>query len=501
MNNKNRHRVDNRETPAREDSRTSSSRLRSVIQKTTGRCFLPAEALGKRAGKMNSSYIRGFLRMVFAAATCGKRPVKKNLFYTQVLNIALFAATALSFFLAPLPAAAAGPDDVTAIKGGTILTMAGAPIPNGTIVIRDGRIAGIGTDIAVPAGARVVDASGKYIMPGLIDAMTYFGIRPVDQNDLTNPATPENRALIAFSPAGANALLRGGITTIYIAPGNRQVVGGQGAVVKLFGRHPEGTVILDPAALDMTLGDPVKTQFGEGKRSPATRMNIAALLRKTLDGGRAYMAKAAKGAAADAAKAPANPAMEAVAAVLGGRIPARIEADLADDIRTAVRLADEYGFKAVIDGGEGAWKVADLLAAKRIPVVLGPVSHRPASGQIVRESPERAALRNEENAALLTKAGVKIALAGFGFASDNAGSFHEGRWLLLHASLLTGFGLSDEDAMRAVTINAAEILGVADRIGSLEKGKDADIVILDGPPLGLKTRVEKVFVNGVPVGN
>ena len=196
---------------------------------------------------------------------------------------ALIASASL---LMSLPIAASGPEPVLAIKGGLVMTMAGAPIKGGTILVRGGRIAEVGDSVAIPEGATVVDASGKYVLPGLIDAMTYHGLRPADRNDASNPATPENRILPAYHPAsitgggedGGRELLAGGVTTIHIAPGSAQAIGGQGAVVKTFGRLPDMTVLRDPASVDMALGD--------GVRSPSSRMAVASLIRKTLAGAR-----------------------------------------------------------------------------------------------------------------------------------------------------------------------------------------------------------------------
>ena len=404
------------------------------------------------------------------------------------------ALIASAFLLMSLPLAASGPESVLAIKGGTVLTMAGAPIKGGTVLVRGGRIAEVGDNVAIPEGATVVDVSGKYVLPGLIDAMTYHGLRPADRNDASNPATPENRILPAYHPAfitvagedGSRELLAGGVTCIYIAPGSAQAIGGQGAVVKTFGRLPDVTVLRDPASLDMTLGD--------GVRSPLSRMAVASLIRKTLAGAQDSLERPES-----SANGPRSAATEALIRVLRKEMPVRIEADLPDDIRTAVRIADEFGLALVIDGGAGAYRVRELLAAKGIAVVLGPVSHAAVSGRAPQASPELSAFRDEGNAAMLAQAGVKIALASFGYGAGGAENGHPGRWLLLEAALATGFGLPEDAALKAVTINAAEILGVADRVGTLEKGKDADIVVCDGPPLGLKTRIERVFVDGKPV--
>jgi imidazolonepropionase-like amidohydrolase len=187
---------------------------------------------------------------------------------------------------------------------------------------------------------------------------------------------------------------------------------------------------------------------------------------------------------------------EALAKLLARDFPARIEVDFLDDIRTALRLSDEFGFELILDSGLGAYKIRDDLAERGIPVVLGPPSHPFITGGEVSMNADLYNLMSEYNASLLVEAGVKIAFGSFGFGFGSMGSATQGRWLLIEAAYATGYGLSDEDALKAVTINAAEILGVSDRIGSLEAGKDADILVLDGFPLHVKTWVEKVFING-----
>jgi len=430
-------------------------------------------------------------------------------------------------------------DSVVAIKGGTVLTMTGKSIVRGIVLIRDGKIAEIGMDVKIPEGARIVDATDKYVMPGIVDAMSYYGIRPQDRNEATNPVTPQNRIIQAYNPYSNyikekgyptrnKEILCGGVTSLYIAPGNRQVIGGQGAVVKLHGDSRGDIVLLEPASIDISMGDPVKSAFGAKNQSPVTRMSIAALLRKTLVGAQGYVqkleaaekkkeeAKAAEEAekkedkkgkdkkrndkgSNQAAAPPAPPpdlSMEAMAKLIRKEVPARFEANLADDIRTAIRIAEEFDLKIVIDGGTGAYELKDLLAEKQIPVVLSPISHPFVSGQPVEYSPELHTLRDERTPAMLANAGVKIALASFGYGTGYTGSSYHGRWLLLEAALATGFGLSEVEALKAVTINPAEILGVSDRIGSIEPGKDADIIILDGHPLNIKSWVEKVLIQG-----
>jgi imidazolonepropionase-like amidohydrolase len=408
--------------------------------------------------------------------------------------------------LSPLSARA---QQVTAIRGGTVLTMAGETIDNGTVLIRDGKILAVGPRVRIPDDAEIIDATGKYVMPGIIDAMTYYGIRPFETNDPSSPITPQNRAIQAYYPYGEfmrgsagiqkdKELISGGVTTVYIAPGDRQVIGGQGAVVKTWGDDFESMIVHEPAAMDMTIGETAKRE-GE---NPTTRMGIAALLRKTLMDGQEYARTVEeyeeKKAGGDEEATPPSRTLanEALVQLLRKELPARIEVDYLDDIRTAIRIAEEFDLDLILDSGLGAYKIKDVLAEKNIPVVLGPPTHPFIAGGEVSMNADLYNLMSEYNAAELTEAGVKIAFGSFGFGFGSFGGATQGRWLLIEAAYATGYGLSDEDALKAVTIHAAEILGVDDRVGSLEVGKDADIIVLDGYPLDVKTWVEKVIING-----
>jgi len=405
--------------------------------------------------------------------------------------------------------AAHSEERVIAIKGGRILTMAGASYDDGIVLIKNGKIAAVGKNVGIPKGAEIVDVRGKYVMPGVIDAMTYFGIRPFAVN-APEPVTPENRIIEAYRPYGdllkgpggvqpEAELLCGGITTIYIAPGSGQLIGGQGAVVKTDGKDFDSMILREPASVDMTIA--YVPPGAAGDSGLPSRMSSWALLRKSLTAAREYQKNLD-----DFAKKPKNErdktvapsrdlGNEALARLLGGNIPARVEADFPEDILNAVQIAEEFNLALVIDGGIGAYQVRDILARKNIPVVLGPISH-PIESIRKNNFMEVQALDDERLAGLLTSAGVKIAISSHSFDNGGSGKATQGRWLLLEAALATGLGLSEEEALKAVTIHAAEILGVADRIGSLEIGKDADVVILSGHPLRVETRVEQVFIDG-----
>jgi imidazolonepropionase-like amidohydrolase len=404
-------------------------------------------------------------------------------------------------------------ETVIAIRGGTVLTMTGEPISPGVVLIRGEKIAAVGKNVEIPDDATVIDAAGKYVMPGVVDAMTYYGIRPFDLNDTSDPVTPQNRIIQAFYPFGDlmrgeggiepdTEILSGGVTTVYIAPGDQQVIGGQGAVVKTWGKSFDSIILREPAAIDMTIGDPPKATFGAQKKSPVTRMSIASLIRKALISAQEYKRRLddyeskSEEEKAEAEKPKRDLQMEALVKLLEKEIPARVEADLVDDIRTAIRIAEEFDFDLVIDSGLGAYKLAEELAEKNIPVVVGPTSHPFITGGEVSMTPELSRMMDERNAAWLAEGGVTIAMGSFGFGFGRMGRATQGKWLLLEAGLATSFELPDEGALKAVTLHAAEILGVDDRVGSLEAGKDADVVVLDGYPLSMKTWVERVFIEG-----
>jgi imidazolonepropionase-like amidohydrolase len=402
--------------------------------------------------------------------------------------------------------------EVIAIKDGKILTMTGKVYERGLVVIKNGKIDKVGRSGRIPRNAKVIDAKGKYVMPGVIDAMTYYGVTPFSPN-VPQPVTPANRIADAYYAFGdlftgeggiqAEAeLLCGGITTVYIAPGSGQLISGQGAVLKTNGRTYDSMVVRDPASIDMTMAYAPVGQFGAPPGPRPTRMSSMALLRTTLMGAKAYAqkVKAYNGKSAEekekASKPPRDLGNEALGKLLNREIPARVEADYVDDILAAIRVSEEFGLRLIIDSGIGAYKVREVLAEKKIPVVLGPVSH-PIGFIHYNNVHDIQALETESNAALLAEAGVKIAFGSHSLNFGGSGKATQGRWLLLEAALATSFGLTEEEALKAVTINAAEILGVSKRIGSIEKGKDGDVIILSGHPLKIESLVEHVIIDGI----
>ena len=415
--------------------------------------------------------------------------------------LCLISVAAALAILPASPAASSQADRVIAITGGTVLTMAGPPIANGVVLLRGTKIMAVGAGVRVPAGAEVVDATGKYVMPGLIDAMTSIGIDTPDLNEASDPLTPQVRAIESYNPFGnfgeggpgpirMTESFSGGVTTMYIAPADTALIGGQGAVVKVAGANLDAIILRDSAAIDMTLGEQPKKAARSRNRDPATRMAEVAMLRQILIKAQEY-----ERARKEKPTTPRDLGMEALGRLLRRELPARIQANHATDIRSALALSKEFGFDLILDGGAAAYEYRAELASRKVPVVLGQVTHPFISNEEIPDRSEYPPV-DERTPARLTAAGVKVAIATFSRTFGRLAPGGTGKWLLVDAATAGGFGMSDENILKSVTINAAEILGVADRIGSLVAGKDADVIVVDGPPLSIKSWVERVYING-----
>ena len=388
-----------------------------------------------------------------------------------------------------------------AIKGATILTPE-QTIANGIILIEDGKIAAVGSEVEIPANADVFDATGKYVIPGMIDAHCHTGVFAdgvgwdhSDGNEMTDPVMPHLRAIDAIHPEDKafQDLQEAGITTINTGPGSGNLVGGQTAVVKTRGRTIDDMLVRFPAGMKMALGENPKRVYGEQKRTPSTRMGNAGILREWLTKAQAYMAKKAKheqkladfNAGVEDAKEPdpfeIDLKLEALAMVLTKEIPAHIHAHRADDIMTAIRIAKEFDLDLVLIHATEGYKIADILAKEGVPCVPGPI--------LISRSKYELRELNPKNAAVLSKAGVKVAIQ-----TDQMSAV---RHIRLDAAVAINEGMSDEDALRAITLTPAEILKVDDRVGSIAVGKDADLVILSAHPSDIAHgRVERVLIEG-----
>jgi imidazolonepropionase-like amidohydrolase len=386
-----------------------------------------------------------------------------------------------------------------AITGGRVVPIEGEPIDGGTVLLRDGKIAAVeGPGFTVPDGIDVVDATGKWVLPGFIDAHAHAGVSEEaegwagqDTNERTSPVTAQVRALDAINPAdlGFRDAITGGILAVNVNPGSANPIGGQTAAIKCWGRTVDEMVLREPAGLKSALGENPKRVYGDRKETPSTRLGTAAVIRGAFVEALNYQAKL-DAAAAAAVVAPGSPAaapvgrdlkLEALCRVLRREIPWRQHCHRADDIATAMRMAREFGYDLVIDHGTEAYLLADQIAAASIPVIIGPLF----------TSRSKVELRNRSlaNPGRLAAAGVTIAIT----TDHPVVPIH---FLIHQATLAVKEGLDPVTALRAVTINPARIIGCDDRIGSLTVGKDADVVIWSGDPLDVMSRAERAYVDG-----
>lgn len=382
-----------------------------------------------------------------------------------------------------------------AIRGGEVLTITGDTIHGGTILIEGGKIRGMGKDIPIPQGIKIIDARGKVVMPGLVDAHTHLGLyeqglgfEGEDGNESIDPVTPHVRSIDGINnlDVAVEETLKGGVTTAMVVPGSANVVGGQGAVIKTWGKSVDDMVILEPAGLKVAFGENPRRVYGSKGKAPYSRMGTAAILRETLVKGLNYIDKIEKSAKDPDKALERDLKMEPVVKVLKKEMPLLAHAHRADDILTAIRIAEEFGVDIVIQHGTEGPKIADILAEKGISVITGPTFG--VASKIENKD------KSFKDPATLTKAGVKVAIM-----SDHP--VVPSKYLLLYAAMAVKEGMEYQDALKAITINPAQIIGVGHRVGSLQKGKDADILILSGSPLDIMTNIEMVMVNGQIVAN
>jgi imidazolonepropionase-like amidohydrolase len=396
-------------------------------------------------------------------------------------------------------------DKPVVFRGARLLTAAGDPIDNGVLVIHKGKIvvAGPAEKVEIPRDAEVHDAKGKVIIPGLVDTHSHVGIWPKphvpahnDGNEGSGPVQTGLRAMDSISPSdpGIRMAVAGGVTTANIMPGSGNVIGGQTLYVKLRGRTVEDMRVESKVlgGLKMANGEnPKRFNFERGKFAPATRMKLAALQREQFIKAREYQKKwAAYHKAKKEGKETAEPerdiAMEPLVEVLERRRTVHFHTHRADDLMTAVRIAREFDFDIVLQHATEGYRVADELARLKIPVSLtlvdSPGGKLEVSGLI------------EENAAILDRANVKVAI-------NTDDSVTESRFFLRTGAIAVRGGMSEDAALRALTIHGAQMLQLDHRLGSLEAGKDADFVVLSGAPFSVYTQVLETWIDGVRVFN
>ncbi len=380
-----------------------------------------------------------------------------------------------------------------AVSGGKVLTMAGKNYEVGTVLIEDGKISQVVEGVREPEGWEIIDARGMVVMPGLVDAHCHIGVVEEiyrqdgdDANEAVDPVTPHLRALDAINreDLGFQDALSGGVTTVVVGPGSANVIGGEMVAMKTWGATLEEMILKSPVGLKAALGENPKRNYGSQKKSPMTRMASAALLREALVRAKDYMRKVAGAADGKGDPPDRDLKMESLARVLSGEIPLRVHAHRADDIMTALRIAKEFNVRLIIEHCTEGHKVAEELAKNGVDAVIGPVIINRAKVELKEIS--------LETARVLAEAGVNFAIM-----TDHP--VVPVQHLGISAGLTVRGGLDEEKALRVVTSDAAGILGLADRIGSLEPGKDADVVIMDGHPFDVRSRVVRVLISGVTV--
>lgn len=376
-----------------------------------------------------------------------------------------------------------------AIVGGHVVPIDTDPIENGTVLLDGATITAVGgPDVAVPDGALVVDAAGRWVLPGFIDAHAHVGVHEEaegwagqDTNEMTDPVTAHVRALDAINPAdlGFRDAIGGGVLAVNVNPGSGNAIGGQTVALRCWGRTVDEMALRSPSGVKSALGENPKRIYGEAKKTPSTRLGTAAVIREAFTKARNYMAKWEN--AQPESPPERDLKMESLASVLRVDIPWRQHCHRADDIATAMRIAREFGYRLVIDHGTEAHLLADIIAARGIPVVIGPLF----------TSRSKVELRNRSlaNPGKLAAAGVVIAIT----TDHPVVPIH---FLIHQATLAVKEGLDPETALRAITINPARIAGIDDRVGSLAPGKEADVVVWSGDPLDVLSRVERAFVAG-----
>jgi imidazolonepropionase-like amidohydrolase len=415
------------------------------------------------------------------------------------------APFSLILALAVAPAADAPPaGGPVAFRGARIHTAAGKPIDIGVLVIDKGKVVAVGAAdaVAVPAGARVIDVAGQVIIPGLVDTHSHVGIYPKpmvpahsDGNEGSGAVQSGLRALDAIWPddPGVRMAVAGGVTTANIMPGSGNVIGGQTLYVKLRGPSVEAMRIGNMkvlGGLKMANGEnPKNFNFTRNKMPPNTRMKLAAMQREQFVKAREYQKKrqAYLGARLDGKEAmplETDIGLEALVEVLERKRTVHFHSHRADDLMTAVRLAEEFGFELVLQHCTEGYRVADELARRKIPASLTLVDS--PGGKM-----ETAGLL-EENAAVLNKAGVLVAINTDDFITES-------RFFLRTGAIAVRGGMSEDESLRAQTINPARMLHLDDRLGSLEPGKDADFVVLSGAPYSVYTHVLQTYIDGAKV--
>ncbi|GAA1236594.1 amidohydrolase [Prauserella halophila] len=377
----------------------------------------------------------------------------------------------------------------TAITNGYVVPVDGDPIDGAVVLLDGGKIVAVGSDVDVPADAEIVDAAGQWVLPGFIDAHAHLGVHEDgegwsgdDTNEMTDPNGARFRALDGIDPyePGFDDALSGGVTSVVIKPGSGNPIGGRTVGVKTWGRTIVDMTFAEDVSVKSALGENPKRVYGEKDKTPSTRLGVAATLREAFTKARNYAAQRDH-AAAEGKPFDVDLTMETLVAVLDGRLYWDQHTHRADDIVTAVRLAEEFGYKLVVNHGTEGHLIADFLAEHDVPVILGPLFTSRAKVELRN--------RSMRAAGIMARAGVKLSIT----TDHPVIPIH---FLVYQAALAVKDGLDRDTALRALTVHPAEMLGLGDRVGALKPGMDADVAVWSGDPLDVMNRARRVFVRG-----
>ena len=374
------------------------------------------------------------------------------------------------------------------LKGAKVFLIEDGGFVKKDIEIIDGKISSIQDNID---GIEIIDAKDRYITPGLIDAHSHIGMweecigeEGADGNEMTDPITPHLRGIDGINPMDEafGEALKGGVTTVASGPGSTNVLGGQFSIIKLFGNVIDDMIIKDYAAAKCAFGENPKKYYGKNGKAPMTRMNIAGLLRKTLNRALDYRERK-EAAGDDALKKPAyDEKLESLIDVIDGKIPLKAHVHRADDIATAIRIAKEFDIKMTLDHCTEGHLILDTIKKSGINAIVGP--------SFGFRSKVELANKTFTTPKALIDAGIKTAIM-----TDHP--VHPQSSLIMWAALAVKAGLSEFEALKAITLNPAEILEIDNITGSIKEGLDADIVVWDKNPFDIQAQVLNVFVNGV----
>jgi len=384
-------------------------------------------------------------------------------------------------------------EECLALTGARILTAANGEIAKGAILIMNGKIVEVGIQVKIPPNAKIMDVSGFVITPGFIDSHSHLGLGPsggvTEDNEMTDPVTPQLRVIDSIHPEGTGpekgsfrAAVAEGVTAVIARPGSGNVIGGQSALLKLTGKTVDDMVLSFPCDMKMALGH--KYSYASKGLMPMTKMGTAYLVRPAMLEAAEYQEahiryQKEKAKKPDAPPPPRDLKKEAMLKVLNKELPVHIHVVSADDIMTAVRLAGEFGFsKLSLGHASEAYKVAEELAKRGVVVVVGP--------QMIVYDDEGKLINLADD---LVKHGVEVNIMTDADVVQQS-------FLRFQASVAVKYGMDPGEALKAITINPARLTGLEKRIGSLEVGKDADLVVFNGDPFDIQSRVLKVFING-----